>query len=293
MKLIAPTVFTLASVSSVYANQISTRHRREVSSEEFVDEAAHNVHVDEAMNAMMEECTDNPEIADSPFCIKLRNPADPRTADPNFRKLKQMKLLILWLQPEHRFARYCYYGCWCLPDADHSDFTPQYGQPVDPIDASCKRMSQCYDCAKRDYGNTCESVDTGYKYELIADEDEPDNHWKKSIRCLNDPKNDKHGCRRSICECDKQLAEDLRENFTHWFQGHHQTQGDFDTSICEPDHNGNGGSGGGPLKCCGNKDGPRFPYRDNGSRKCCGDKTYDSNFQECCTGNEVKFTGGC
>jgi len=284
MKLIAPTVFTLASVSSVYASQNAT--------DTLQNPQAHAANVHEAETAMWEACKDDETIKDSPFCLTLTNPNPRSQESDNFRKLKQMKLLILWLQPEHRFARYCYYGCWCLPDADHADFTPQYGQPVDPIDASCKRMSQCYDCAKKDYGNTCESVDTGYKYELVSDPNDPDNHWKKSIRCLNDPKNDKHGCKRSICECDKQLAEDLRENFTHWFQGHHQTQGDFDTSICEPNH-GNGGSGGGPLKCCGNKDGPRFPYRDNGSRKCCGDKTYDSNFQECCTGNEVKFTGGC
>merc|ERR1711981_142363 len=54
------------------------------------------------------------------------------------RRLKQLKALILHLQPEHRFARYCFYGCWCLPDADHTIEAMGYGQPVDPIHESKK-----------------------------------------------------------------------------------------------------------------------------------------------------------
>merc|ERR1719436_2272255 len=110
---------------------------------------------------------------------------------------------------------------------------------------------------------------------------------KKSIRCLNDPKNDKNGCKRSICECDKQLSE----NLGFWKQGHHQTQGDFDTSICEVDHNGNGG-GKGPLECCGSKDEPRFPFR-SGNRGCCGNKTYNTIGQQCCSNGDVRNIGAC
>ena len=32
------------------------------------------------------------------------------------RRLKNLKMLVLHLQPEHRFLRYCHYGCYCLTD---------------------------------------------------------------------------------------------------------------------------------------------------------------------------------
>jgi len=213
---------------------------------------------------------------------------------PGARKLKQLKMLVLWLQPEHRFARYCYYGCWCLPDDDHAEFTPAYGKPVDEIDASCKKMSQCYQCAKMDHGEECNPTETGYKYELHQDPNDPTNHWKNSITCLDNWEG-KKACRRSICECDKKLAEDLRTNFGYWKQGHHQTQGDFDTAECQVNHcTGAGCNAKGPVECCGSHDGPRFPFKTNqGQRACCGNKTYDSTMQECCNGDEVKFMGAC
>lgn len=206
------------------------------------------------------------------------------------RKLKQLKMLVLWLQPEHRFARYCYYGCWCLPDEDHAEYVPRYGKPVDEVDQSCKKQSQCYECAKMNYGEDCESSDIGYKYELHNDPTDPTNHWKNTIVCKDNP--NKKGCKRSLCECDKKLAEDLRTNFGFWKEGHHQRQGGFDTSMCEADHNGNGGRG--PLACCGKDDGPKYPFRTmNGARKCCGSKTYDSTIQECCSDDDVRFLGAC
>merc|ERR1711881_708233 len=179
-------------------------------------------------------------------------------------------------------------GCWCLPDTDHADFTPRFGKPVDEIDMSCKKMSQCYDRAKMDHGEECDSSSVPYKFELHRDPNEPDNHWKNSIVCKDNPTG-KKACRRSICECDKKLAEDLRENFGFWVQGHHQTQGGFDTSECQVDHcTGKDCQARGPIECCGANDGPRFPFRTHeGVRKCCGQTTYDSNMQECCDNNEI------
>jgi hypothetical protein len=215
------------------------------------------------------------------------------------RKLKQLKVLILWLQPEHRFARYCFYGCWCLPDADHKLFTVGYGKPVDNIDASCKRQSQCYDCAVMDHSDrVCDASTMGYNYKLHFDPADPTNHWKKSIECTDRAdKGSKGSCRRSICECDKKLSEDLREHFQEWYLGHHQEQGTFDSGascIVEGCKNGNCG-GGSEIHCCGFLgSGVRMPYKSsNGRRKCCGDKTYDSGFQECCDGNILAATGTC
>lgn len=215
--------------------------------------------------------------------------------DPGARKLKQLKLLVLWLQPEHRFARYCYYGCWCLPDTDHADYTPRFGKPVDAVDGSCKKQAQCYDCAKMDHGSDCDSSSVGYKFELHKDSNDPDNHMKHSITCLDDPNKSKRSCSRAVCECDKRLAEDLRTNFGFWVQGHHQTQGDFDTSMCEVDRCTSGNcQARGPVECCGANTGPRYPFRSHdGQRKCCGDKTYDGTIQECCSDGDVRFSGAC
>ena len=85
-----------------------------------------------------------------PLCEKLMAELDlleleRSTSDrANFlRRLKQLKALILHLQPAHHFARYCFYGCWCLPDAAHTVAGNGMGQPVDEVDASCKRQASC------------------------------------------------------------------------------------------------------------------------------------------------------
>merc|ERR1711981_928282 len=220
------------------------------------------------------------------------------------RRLKQLKALILHLQPEHRFARYCFYGCWCLPDADHTIEAMGYGQPVDPIDASCKRQASCYECAKIDHpGRNCVADQVQYNYQLNIDATDPHNHWKKSIDCLDDPMSGKNGgwsekfsCRRPICECDKKLAEDLRENFEFWTVGHHQTQGTFvPTQECihTPCANGNCGGGEGPPECCGEYP-ARFPFKTmGGARSCCGDRTFDTTIQECCQNGDLAAIGTC
>lgn len=213
------------------------------------------------------------------------------------RKLKQLKVLILWLQPEHRFARYCFYGCWCLPDNDHKLYTVGYGKPVDNVDASCKRQSQCYDCAQIDHEDrVCDANSMGYSYKLHMDSDDPTNNWKKSIECTDNPdKGGKGSCRRSICECDKKLAEDLREYFSEWNIKNHQEQGAFDSATkCVVEGCKNGNCGGNEVECCGNLgSGPRMPYKTDGRRMCCGDKTYDSSFQECCEDFTLAALGTC
>lgn len=214
----------------------------------------------------------------------------------SLRRLKQLKALILWLQPEHRFARYCFYGCWCLPDSGHKLNSAGYGKPVDDVDSSCKRQSQCYDCAQIDNDKeVCNGSNTNYKYRLHYDVTDPTNHWKKSIECLDVRKsNGKGGCKRSICECDKKLAEDLREHFDQWNVKNHAEQGGFDwEGTCEK-VSCTGPNCGHELACCGNLGfGIRMPYRVDGRRACCGTATYDSTFYECCAGDVVKATGTC
>jgi len=161
-------------------------------------------------------------------------------------------------------------------------------------------------CAKMDHPTRkCTADKVQYSYTLDFDAQDPDNHWKKSITCTDDPTNSKKpgkinqkfSCRRSMCECDKRLAEELRENFSVWNEGHSTLLSDFDTATCTPPtcDGGNCGGEGGELQCCGNMygGGARFPYNDhNGARGCCGDKTYDTTMFECCA-DQTTVMGSC
>jgi len=211
------------------------------------------------------------------------------------RRLKQLKSLILHLQPEHRFARYCYYGCWCIADKAHDFHNGQAGVPVDPIDSSCKRQYQCYECAKMDHPNrNCDSSITQYHYNLLLDDTDPNNHWKKSIQCT-DPadRNEKFSCRRAMCECDKRLAEDLRTHFDEWSVDNHKIQGNFNADV-QCVKNPSGGNNEGPIECCGDYPN-RFPFStQGGNRQCCSSagKTYNPTVNECC-GDSVEGVGNC
>lgn len=238
------------------------------------------------------------------MCIDLMNELDlldlerSTTDRANFlRRLKQLKALILHLQPAHHFARYCFYGCWCLPDAEHTVEGVGFGQPIDEVDASCKRQASCYECAKMDHqGRNCVADQVQYNYQLNVGAD----NWGNSIECLDEPNSGKNGgwsekfsCRRAICECDKKLAEDLREHFHVWTHENHQGQGDFNPVAQCLKSPGNGAGFDGTPECCGEYPN-RFPYKTNqGSRMCCGDKTYDSSLFECCASGNIAAIGAC
>ena len=259
--------------------------------------AEQSVLTKEEENTMIENAMDDPiwgMPGASEYLRMAGNESD--SSDPtleNLRRLKQLKVLILHLQPAHHFARYCYYGCWCLPDATHDLHATGMGKPVDSIDAACKRQYQCYECAGMDHpGRDCDESNTQYNYELTYDSDDPDNNMKKGIVCLDDPTNEKLSCRRSICECDKKLAEDLREHFSVWTVDHHMEQGTFDRSVCK-DSRGTGGNGGHTEReCCGSYP-DRFPYSAGAGRSCCGQVTYNPNLHCCDDNNSVQSLGSC
>ena len=216
------------------------------------------------------------------------------------RRLRDLKSMILHLQPEHRFGRYCYYGCWCLPDPAHSLETPGKGPAVDPVDASCKRQNHCYECAKIDHPDhpkSCAPDVTSYKFRLYHDPSDPTNHWKNSIECTDEPSERmkpkhfvRYSCSRSLCECDKKLAEDLRAEFYEWTLKNKQSEGFDKDSVCV--NKGNGGMTG-PTQCCG-KYPNRYPFASNGGyRDCCGSKTYNIEAFECCQDEQVRAVGAC
>ena len=59
---------------------------------------------------------------------------DRNLSDLQIRKFRNLKILVLWLQKEQKFGRYCFYGCYCLPEGSHNIAAGGYGKPLDKID---------------------------------------------------------------------------------------------------------------------------------------------------------------
>lgn len=186
------------------------------------------------------------------------------------RKFRHLKMMVLWLQNEPKFGKYCYYGCYCLPEGSHEIARGGYGKPLDKIDQACFDFKQCYRCLldeHKDEEKSCVGEDFGYKMELTFDADN-----KKILKCTNK----KGSCRYNICQCDKALAEKLGEHQDDWDITKHSVKGGFKRE--EQCFMGSAG-----LhkfeECCGSKD--DFPYnqprRDN----------------QCCDGYEAKEAGTC
>merc|ERR1712048_37207 len=219
--------------------------------------------------------------------------ADAENNLAELRRFRQLKEMVLHTQPGVTFGKYCYYGCWCMA-IGHEGFKGR-GPVQDPVDGACKIHTKCYECAQQDENSrhTCNPETVKYDYTLLVD---PVTN-EREITC-NDPYfdevngNKKSHCRRAICECDRGLSFRLAEESSNWIVDHHHKWDNFDTSMCVAQ--GNGGSS--PDSCCGQYDYPntKFPYStEGGSRACCGQKTYDTNFSECCPGDIVAASGGC
>jgi len=199
---------------------------------------------------------------------------DKITTEFQERKFRNLKILVLFLQAEKKFGKYCYYGCHCLPEGSHDLAQGGFGVPKDNIDKSCRRFGQCYKCLLEEHkddefnisGNTvCKGEEIGYQVDLI---DDVNGFNGRSIICLNKP----GSCRRNICECDKQLAESLAQYESEWVETYHSRRGDFEReSECEVPQ---GPSGAQFEECCGDR--TTFPLNEpRNSAQCCdGPKSY-------------------
>lgn len=232
------------------------------------------------------------------------------------RRLRDRTNLIDWLVPPRStsgtgsfVSDIRFYGCWCLPGA--AQFIKSRGLPVDALDAACKRASQCYMCARLDNidrPKKCEANAVGYQFAMNGPTtiNDPTDYDIRSIECLDDPDLDnknsakganKYSCRRQICECDRKLAEDLKEAvdsgaYNDFFLMDNKGVANnpaFDPeATCKHDDNG---LDRGELKCCGDAYSIRMPFYDNnGQKACCVNRTYNTLVQTCCDGNVVGGT---
>jgi len=174
------------------------------------------------------------------------------------------------------------YGCWCLEKKG-------YGPAVDEIDFACFAHSKCWGCAKAENGEECDGLETPYKWKFIKDSN---TNVAVDIECLDtDP------CRKSVCECDRKLAIDLRNMeivYDEKFRDQAAKQGQCPRK--ETSSLARSGSLNEKLdSCCGDEH-YKFPFAsNNGRRACCGNRTYDTQVMECCDNQQsiIKFVGSC
>lgn len=235
------------------------------------------------------------------------------------RRFKNLKAMVMSLQPASVtvFGRYCYYGCWCLPQGQHN-LASGYGAPVDAVDSVCKEFALCYKCIDIDFGGACNPEKRGYKWMKIKD----GNNIPIDLQCMNNPlTGPSHRCARFICECDRILAVGLMHVYAVWNITYHARWTPL--SPGDPGFFDKGTDcvvGGGDFRqddCCGAygsasapsmvavgaypfKPYTRRPYSTlNPANGCCQDVwIYSSTDQECCINADdssvsVQDTGAC
>jgi len=189
------------------------------------------------------------------------------TGQETLRKYELLKLMTIYLQPdeETKWSKFSGYGCYCFQSYDN-EFWKGQGLPKDDIDKSCRSLSMCYHCIQSE-----ETCSPDVKYEFIGLEDSATGD--RAIMCLNPT----GSCERNVCECDKRMAEELRRESETFNVIYDSQFALFDAATqCEKQV-------GTPAwdACCGTYP-TRFPYSTEGSRACCGQSTYDTNFHDCC-----------
>lgn len=228
------------------------------------------------------------------------------------RKFKNLKAMVMTLQPVNVtvFGRYCYYGCWCLPNGMHN-LAAGYGAPADQIDEVCREFAHCYKCLTLDFGGTCDPEERAYRWGRVRDGD----GIVVDLRCKDCDDTDEsstqhidncgptHRCKRYACECDRVLAVGLSQTHWYWNESHHSRWGDFNREEecyqpcedCIPVDD-----------CCGAYGSAstdvadpviRRPYATASSASCCQDVYfYDSSTKECCNQDgaiSIESSGDC
>lgn len=154
------------------------------------------------------------------------------------KRFVELKQLVSWMQPkDKRISRYCFYGCWCLPEGAHS-FVSGEGRPVDLVDKACQYLWFCYTCAKEEFsiqitGTTkfkeCVPDKQKYTFRFKYNKQKPADYSQRDIVCkdnfyspINTVMKWKSSCAKAICECDRGLAMRLYRAWRHWDKSRHR-----------------------------------------------------------------------
>jgi hypothetical protein len=152
------------------------------------------------------------------------------------KRFVELKQLVSWLQPkDKRISRYCFYGCWCLPEGAHS-FIAGEGHPVDLVDRACQLFWFCYQCAKQEMTanvagkqRTCDPEKTKYTFRFKYNKQKPNDYKDRDVICKDNWYNPmdnrekwKSNCAKAFCECDRGIAMRLYKSWKHWDKSRHR-----------------------------------------------------------------------
>jgi len=188
------------------------------------------------------------------------------------RKLLQLKSMVMQLLDDKSidFDRFCFYGCYCLPDANVHDASPGAGTPVDAIDSSCHELKMCYQCANKDTieesGDKCHQ-DSAYSVQPVRN----DRNQVVDYTC----KNSVGSCRWRNCQCDRAFAHKIKQEHDEWEVKNHYKLGGFDRNAeCESNTAPRGVTA---KTCCGKYDSPYSAQQR---------QIINPDIKQCCAGSE-------
>ena len=154
-----------------------------------------------------------------------------------FRKYENIAKAILYLHAgeDREWGRYMPYGCHCAVNGP-TDLLAGSGQPLDEIDSACKRHKECTTCAMSDFDQASCPWWKPYKMTVMFDNQTGEKKLVCCKLCRNSasnnftPVDEPNSCKRSLCECDMQLAKDIYEQRESYNRNNHHTHGSIDTN---------------------------------------------------------------
>jgi hypothetical protein len=159
------------------------------------------------------------------------------------------------LRPRDFMRQINNYGChcWTKPNTESIGYR---GNPLDGIDRSCRSLKSCHTCITLQFED-CDPISTKYRAKVHKNSD-----GTIDIQCtntINHKKNNNGECKRSLCECDKQFAENVAESWDEWDEKKWKLDNKslFDKACQSTPTNMNGRllNSGPPDQCCG----PNYP----------------------------------
>lgn len=94
------------------------------------------------------------------------------------------------------------YGCNCMMLGDRPLLETTFGPPVDELDATCKKLKECYRCVLTEFGGTCTPENRIYDFFVRGQDVLPGNRAGS--------------CERAIFECDHHYAKQLTSTISHF-----------------------------------------------------------------------------
>lgn len=177
------------------------------------------------------------------------------------------------------------YGCHCFTET-HT-LTGGRGQPQDALDEACRALSKCRKCVDIRYGDACNSLNGGFRWQTDAITGE--------ITCTNPNSPNPDACKKNLCLCESEFVYAVEKLWVgadstwefnpdfwlepKWIQkmnANSMSDQLFDKdAVCQI----SGGNRRNADSCCG--DFPSVKPFDSTAQQCCPNGQIEMNFVPC------------